>query len=91
MEKERVKEEETYEKELWMTGRKNGGKPSKRKRRKNRNRKSKRSSQGEYCVFYWRTMYCLRRYSQTFLNKDHTVNVLALLCCNLNSATVVLK
>ena len=45
MEKERVKEEETYEKELWMTGRKNG--VNQVKRRKNRNRESKRSSQEE--------------------------------------------
>ena len=73
MEKERVKEEETYEKELWMTG------------------KAKDLPRRNNSVFYWRTMYCLRRYSQTFLNKDHTVSVLALLCYNLNSATVVLK
>ena len=42
-------------------------------------------------VFYWRTMHCLRRYSQTFFNKDHTVSVLTWLCYNFNSATVVLK
>lgn len=47
MEKETVKKDEKYEKELWMTGRKKWDKPSKRNRRKNRDRKSKRSSQEE--------------------------------------------
>ena len=91
MEKERVKEEETYEKELWMTGRKNGVNQIKEREEKIETGKAKDLPRRNNSVFYWRTMYCLRRYSQTFLNKDHTVSVLALLCYNLNSATVVLK
>ena len=51
MEKERVKEEETYEKELWMTGRKNGVNRVKEREEKIETGKAKELPRGNTACF----------------------------------------